>query len=255
MKIALMFYGQPRCYNLEGYKTIQKYLLNAYDCDVYCHMWWNRDEYENNELYDIRFESQYIPMEPNVPENITNLYSPVSLVADKKFVIQDTKYLVPDVNVDGMRGAISQLYSIYSASRLVEWGKYDWVIKLRYDSRINKLPNLHTLNPKLMYTSDDADGTHSKVDTFDDNFWILNYTHKEMLDVYLYTNVYRHVTPFHLEYVYLLHSKVFGIFNKITTLPISEFSTRFIRNPQQSVMRGEETFTYNPTIALTGEVV
>ena len=47
MKVALLFYGQPRYVdNEEVYNSYKSNILDKYDTDVFCHTWWSETEKE-----------------------------------------------------------------------------------------------------------------------------------------------------------------------------------------------------------------
>ena len=51
MKVALLFFGQPRFLeNSLPFESHKDHIINKYDTDVFCHTWWAPDQGDYNTL-------------------------------------------------------------------------------------------------------------------------------------------------------------------------------------------------------------
>lgn len=135
MKIALCFAGQPRSFRA-GYDFYKRNLLDVEDVDVFIHSW-------NTE------HNQYI----------LDLYQPKDyLFEDIKFHTEvDGKYTnTPNAVKYPPRFTVSSYYSIFQSSLLrigheVKTGKYDFVIKTRFDYAMNGRVPFNQLEQDKLY--------------------------------------------------------------------------------------------------------
>lgn len=129
MKVALCLHGyfdsnmDPNSKGLDGYNHIKKNILDKANVDVYIHNW-----------------------QPHLEKTIRELYSPIDAVFEPQIDFTPT---VAELNLshmpsDGPLGRspatiLSHFYSIQKCFSLVDFSKYDLVIKSRFDlGRINR---------------------------------------------------------------------------------------------------------------------
>ena len=64
MKVACLYYGQPRFTNNPYcHESHKKFIFDRYDTDVYAHLWWDEDEdYDRSHVTDWEF-STWLQME------------------------------------------------------------------------------------------------------------------------------------------------------------------------------------------------
>lgn len=185
MKIALILNGQGRTNPLtSAYPSIKKNILDVYNPDVFCHLWWDDDIIKNgykgshhNFLVDI-----------NTPEIIKNLYSP------KKMLIQPqiNVWTHPDllgINCPSKETFISQLYGLQQVSNLFNWSDYDFIIKWRYDLEVVNFMNLNELDKTKLHTFCHILNEKGEIDPFypnnffDDTGYILPNDIKQFLQI------------------------------------------------------------------------
>ena len=172
MKIALLFFGQPRFLdNPLPYLKHKKFFLDKHDTDVYCHTWW-----EEEAKYDCSTWSRINTCETDKDaiKKIQQMYKPVDLVFEspKKFsfkaesqesINQIIKKKWPrghahwNSNNDNYSNILSQLYSIEQVCKLCAKSseKYDFIVLSRFDNNIIEFPeDLHELDSGKFYISD-----------------------------------------------------------------------------------------------------
>ena len=166
MKVALCIFGQPRFLdNPHPFKSHKKYILDKYDVDCYCHMWWKSGikEFDANPW---AFKSQKCKATSIDPiALITSQYHPVKIIADepRNFKLSDNtlaltrKHFPKDFRWSDkiLSNICSHLCTIENSVRLIEnKSKYDFIIVSRYDNFIHDLPDLYKLNNSKFYLSD-----------------------------------------------------------------------------------------------------
>lgn len=166
MKVALVFFGQPRFINNPNpYLSNKKFILDKYETDVYCHAWYseNIDEYD----YSCWSTLKQCPVEKGSIKKIKELYNPKKIEVDepKKFEFSTESVSVLDkiskrigkshiFTKDTYSNILSQSCSIEKALNLIDdKDQYDFIILSRYDNQIFEFPNLEDLNNKNMYVS------------------------------------------------------------------------------------------------------
>ncbi len=166
MKVALLLFGQPRAlHNTDVYMSHKKFILDRYDTDVYCHMWYN----ENETNYTV---SSWVPNKYSTTVTkgsdaiIEKLYSPKKMIVEpsKGFTISDANYAKlcakfgkHRCNERDMNNILSQVYSIQSVTKLVEDSKdqYEFIILARYDVILDTFIKLEELE-NYFYTISDT---------------------------------------------------------------------------------------------------
>ncbi|NVM34351.1 MAG: hypothetical protein HWN81_02070 [Candidatus Lokiarchaeota archaeon] len=166
MKVALVFFGQPRfIHNPNPYESNKNFILDKYETDVYCHAWFSEKDSE----YDFSCWStlKECPVEKDSIEHIKKLYNPKKIQVDepRKFEFsEDTFEILNEISKnigkshiftkDTYSNVLSQSCSIERALRLIEnKEQYDFIILSRYDNQIFEFPDLHRLSKKDMYVS------------------------------------------------------------------------------------------------------
>lgn len=140
-KIALCLSGQPRYVKL-GYQYIKKYLLDAYDVDMFVHTWLDFDKIgQPFQLSEHMNYGRQCILEESTLSDIYNLYKP------KSFMYEQSKDFSCATNVDYGKcipnSVYSMFYSIYKSNELkclheqsLKF-KYDIVVRCRFDIIIN----------------------------------------------------------------------------------------------------------------------
>lgn len=140
MRIALLFSGQPRTVDGIIFKSIQDTLLSQYNVDVYAHFWEYSDPGKSTSscLENIeKFKSQY---------------SPKALAIDPPLL--ESEY-PPGLNTNWMKNSYSmyasmkRVYTLFeSTSKDIE---YSWIIRIRVDSVLYRVPDMTTLPTNRIY--------------------------------------------------------------------------------------------------------
>ena len=175
MKVALLFFGQPRFVdNPEIERVYKSSIIDKYDTDVFCHAWWKEGDAEFD--YSSWSKINKCPIPPNALELIREKYQPLILVHDeprhfelpqkvKEFIDEKFTGKCPDGdhwNHKNYSNIMSQLWSIKTVSNIFETyrkssevtEKYDWVILARYDTVLINFPNLEEYNQNKFYLPD-----------------------------------------------------------------------------------------------------
>ena len=173
MKVALLFFGQPRFVdNPEIERVYKQCIIDKYDTDVFCHAWW---EDGTGKEYDYSSWSKInkCPIPENALELICEKYQPLFLIHDEPryFELPEKAKEFVDIKFTGKHpdgnhwnhknysNVMSQLWSIktianafdtYRKTPEVTW-EYDWVILARYDTVLLNFPDLTTCNNRIFY--------------------------------------------------------------------------------------------------------
>lgn len=173
MRVALLFYGQPRFMgNPLPVETHYRHIIDKYETDVYVHTWWSNDVTE----YDFSSWSKMdsCPSTQNAIGKILDYYDPKAINCDtpRKFSFdeQTQKYVdeminraiahnqssSPHWNEQNFSNIISQMHSIEEVTKLCQKYKqeYDFIIMSRLDNNITEFPELNDLDPNLFYSND-----------------------------------------------------------------------------------------------------
>ncbi len=158
MKIALLLSGQPRFVDGAGYKTIKEKILDVYDCDVFCHFWWNP---EGGTFITAPWSTLGdLPIPTDAETQIRELYSPKRMKWDKPLLPSEvksgyTRTTAPTTpyNLQSMYTSMQRSHQLME-QEVAEGQKYDLVIRLRYDAILTAFPDLNTLQRNRLYEID-----------------------------------------------------------------------------------------------------
>lgn len=222
LKIALVFYGQPRISNIDSYNSIKEKLLDIYDCDVYIHTWWSKEDFMNQKEYMKSPWSRAgdLQVKDNIDEILQNMYKPKVLLCEK---IKDFMEVSNKLKqVPNAYNNISQIYTINEASKLIEnYKQYDFIIKLRLDIIIQKIPKLEDLDKDKTYAID----THIGREVFNDNIWILSTKHFKLFNMFDFKEqYYGEINTLNIEEILCHHAKKLDIYKDIIKIPESIFN-------------------------------
>jgi hypothetical protein len=222
IRIALVFYGQPRISNIDSYNSIKEHLLDVYDCDVYIHTWWSKDDYMNRKEYMKSPWSQAkdLKVKDNIDEILQNIYKPKVLKCEK---IKDFMEVSNKLKqVPNAYNSISQMYTINESSKLIEnYEQYDFIIKLRLDIILYKIPKLEELDKNKTYVID----THVGREVFNDNIWILSIKHFDLFNMYDFKDqYYEEIGTINMEEILCHHAKKLDIYKEIIKIPENIFT-------------------------------
>jgi hypothetical protein len=155
-KVALFISGQPRFVDSISYKYIKQNILDKYDCDVFCHTW-----------FDTTVEMSTAPWsglngfkcKGNELELIKTLYTPKAFTYDIPLKNEDidishfkyvenpkTPFILTSMYTS-MKRCFQNFLDYYAGNP----PKYDVYIRLRYDIIPTVIPDLNTLETEMMY--------------------------------------------------------------------------------------------------------
>jgi hypothetical protein len=164
MRVALLLYGQPRAIDNDiVWRSHKKHILDKYDTDVFCHMWY-ADPVANTTFEVSGHAGQAPPIVPNSDRIIQARYSPVAMKVDTPRKFDETPYKRAFEEGGKYKcnpnfpNYISQLYSVEQVARLFSTyqhaKKYDFILVTRYDIVVEQMPSLHSLDHRCFYTLD-----------------------------------------------------------------------------------------------------
>ena len=169
MKVALLFFGQPRYLDDDrAYNDYKRLILDRYDTDVYIHTWFD----EAGGKYDVSTWAQMHGAKnavilPDSIERLKKMYNPKVLVHEKpqKFVLPpECKTFVDEKFTDkhpeghwnpgNYSNIMSQLKTIQRVAQLYEetGDKHDIIVLARLDTWLENFPDdLSALDPSKFY--------------------------------------------------------------------------------------------------------
>jgi hypothetical protein len=159
IKVALLFSGQARFFDSESFDSIKKYILDKYNCDTFCHFWWDNGiglKYECSPWSGFN----EIPIRPDTFKKLYELYKPKSinwdfpLSREKSDFGYKTIHVNSPYNIRSMYTSLQHVYNQFEEYCLQNNTKYDFVIRIRYDSIIKSFPDLTKLNNGYLYVYD-----------------------------------------------------------------------------------------------------
>lgn len=166
MKIALIYFGQPRFVNNPNcYESQRDYIMSQGDCDVFAHLW-----APSNDGYNFATWSG-LSNEPAHESDINTFvqkWEPTKLIIEhnrdfsNESLYNAIQHKLPggDTREYNFNLCLSQLYSIEKAISLYEnhvketGDTYDFVIFMRTDLCVWAFPKLDTLEKSRFYFSD-----------------------------------------------------------------------------------------------------
>lgn len=169
MKVALLFFGQPRYLDDDrAYNDYKRLILDRYDTDVYIHTWFD----EAGGKYDVSTWAQMHGAKnavilPDSIERLQRMYNPKVLVHEKpqKFELPpECKAFVDEKFTDkhpeghwnpgNYSNIMSQLKTIQRVAQLYEetGDKHDIIVLARLDTWLENFPDdLSALDPSKFY--------------------------------------------------------------------------------------------------------
>ncbi len=177
MRVALLFYGQPRFVdNLEVYNNY-KSIISKYNTDIFCHTWWSND---NNEFKSSSWSNINYTSNINAIDKIKKLYNPLEFIYDEPinfksiifFKLQEKFNNDKFLTEQNFNNTLSQLYSIKRVSEIFvpHKDKYDFIILARYDTIITNFPDINVLNKNTFYLAGEHDSFPDMINIFGTNF-------------------------------------------------------------------------------------
>lgn len=161
-------------------------------------------------------QAKDLEVKDNIDEILQEMYNPKVLKCEK---IKDFMEVSDKLKqVPNAYNSISQMYTINEASKLIEnYEQYDFIIKLRLDIVLYKIPKLEELDKSKTYVID----THVGREVFNDNIWILSTKHFKLFNMYNEKDkYYEEINTLNIEEILCHHAKKIGIYREI--IKISE---------------------------------
>jgi hypothetical protein len=173
--VAVFLVGQPRYISGKSYRSIKKHLIDKYDCEFYCHYWFD----DKNPLHQANWCGKLpeIICHADTDKIIKNLYVPIAYSFDKPIAKEpilekysefekskyDTSY-----NLYSYYTSMKLCLNVYKTNKAKQ--NYDFYIKLRYDGVLDGVPDLH--NYEYDNNSIIVSANHKDLDLIDCNTFI-----------------------------------------------------------------------------------
>lgn len=158
MKIALCLSGQTRfveqCYN----EVLYPYVLEGNNIDVFIHTWDIDKSQINKHFINGGGQIMGSAIKENQIQSTLDLYNPISYKVEPQIQFELNKWedrTMPYIRSDYL---YSMFYSIYQSNKLKsEYEiknnfKYDWVIRSRFDVKLNSKINFDEFNNNIINT-------------------------------------------------------------------------------------------------------
>jgi len=176
MKIAVVFYGQPRDV-VDSYPSIKERLLenSNVEIDLFAHMWESHEYKEALELYKFK------EVKLEQPKDFSNLYEGKSGFCPKSFTLYPMWYSIQSG---------CTLLKNYIQQNNVE---YDFVVRIRFDMFFHHNLVFDNLDKTLLYTSEAAWGGHPYL--FDDSWGICG----QNIYFQIYEDIYSKLVERHIN--------------------------------------------------------
>lgn len=131
MKIAICISGQPRNFK-QSYISLEKSILNQYNCDIYFHSW-KTSNFESTNFGGGNYQYQ---LNENNYNELIELYQPKKYILEQPIVFDASGYKCP-IWRQPLNNTLSMFYSMFKSFQLVE-GNYDYIIRTRFDIDYSK---------------------------------------------------------------------------------------------------------------------
>ena len=155
MKIALCLSGQSRFLEKAYNEVIYPYLLNNNQVDIFIHSW-SVDKKLSGGFVNGGGHIMGGPLSPNHDSKVISLYKPTSYLIEPQIEFEYGKYLertMPGIRSDYL---YSQFYSVLKCNNIrktyqAKTGtKYDWVVRSRFDVKLDSPINFNIDNTQLI---------------------------------------------------------------------------------------------------------
>jgi len=160
MKVAIVIAGLPRFFDSHTYNTIKEHFLDKYDCDIYAHFWFIKNE------EDTYIVSHWIPKNIFPRDTITRfyeLYKPVKVLYDNPMIkdeLSSNEFYIMKSFYTSKQKAFNLISDI---------NKYDFIINMRSDMVFLRVPDLQELDTFKIHIVLQDEGR----DVFNDLFSII----------------------------------------------------------------------------------
>jgi len=183
LRIALCLSGQSRFLE-EGYReVIYPFILENNNVDVFIHTWAIDENQEGKPFINGGGFTMGQPINKSIILDILNIYNPIKLLVQKQVPFEYGKYkerTLPGIRSDHL---FSMFYSIYKSNELKKQYekenkfKYDFVIRSRFDVKLNSKVDFTVDGSKLYLPNGCFDVANGYVDCF-------GYSNSNYMDVY-----------------------------------------------------------------------
>jgi hypothetical protein len=191
MKIALCLSGQTRfvdqCYN----EVLYPYVLEGNNIDIFIHTWDINESQINKHFINSGGHIMGSAIKENQIQSTLDLYNPVSCKVEPQIQFELNKWAdrtMPYIRSDYL---YSMFYSIYQSNKLKsEYEiknnfKYDWVIRSRFDVKLNSKINFNEFNNNIINT---PSGCLNNKQGYTDCFAFSNSTNMD-----IYSDTFNHI--------------------------------------------------------------
>ena len=156
MKIAIPFYGQLRPYK-ECLPSIQKWLLENYDCDVLMHTW-SETEHRTKTWHDYKMK-KITPVDNKLVDELKKEYNLKEILVEEQKKLSSEKFITclhnENTSKISANGIHYMLYAQYKVNELRQEYqnkhniKYDYVLMIRPDIFLYNELNFNLLDKEI----------------------------------------------------------------------------------------------------------
>lgn len=141
-RVALVLSGQPKFFDGVSYESLKYHFISKYNADVYLHFWWdwNNGEIESSPWSGL---TSSITLNSETPHKLLDLYKPKGYLMQEPVKFDNSSYM--------QRNGPSMFLSMKMAAELVPKGKYDIIVRTRYDMHVIETPDLTSLDMNTFY--------------------------------------------------------------------------------------------------------
>lgn len=235
MKIAIVFSGQPRFVDQNGYHSTKAYFLDKYDCDIYAHFWFEKGSiYETSPwttLGDITLPDDTI-------EKFIDLYKPKGIKIEKPMSEQELLHR-NYTNTSSPRTPYNTFSMYCSHKRAFDLipnpEEYDFIIRQRTDNIVLYMPDLDILSKDHIYYITQCEKRH----VYNDSFAIFpgKYAHYFFHGIEILDTLYDNGCFFNNENLFRELLSFYNLAPLCRTFSLSEFNFAFQRNNRIEICR------------------
>lgn len=148
MKIALCFYGQPRCIDSQTYCSVKDKLFPNNEVDVYAHFWFPDDP---SVLCETSFFGS-APFNSDAIRVFTETYSPINVTTEVPLTHDIITHPYNEPYTNAAYHTISRFTSVQKVlTNIQDPSQYTFIVLLRSDLIIDVSPDLSTLDTTKLH--------------------------------------------------------------------------------------------------------
>lgn len=167
IKVALCLSGQPRFYNTKSFESLNNFIINEYDTDVFIHSWISK-ELDYKYEYAPWSKISFLRIPVTAKNELEFLYKPKSIKCEEPRIFYQF-YKEGDYSANNIP---SMFYSVQQADTLRQEYenknnfRYDYVIRARTDTLLNSFVDITLLDKNYIHIPNNCPNTTCYNDNF-----------------------------------------------------------------------------------------